>query len=119
MNQPRYYRNKVNIVIVLSIIYVGLLVLFVGLIVLMNKNKAIEYSKAKKVLGKEISQLDYDIVDAKRKLDQLMDSARVMPKLESMQSPLKRIDPKDDHVIYLPDVKNNDLKKNINEGGAK
>jgi len=92
------YRNSIGLPVLTAVFIVCGAVLLVALSVVVNKNRITALAEQQRQVEQEMKLLNYEIVNLDRKIDQLLDGARVQPILQAKGTWLQMINP-DAHVI--------------------
>lgn len=95
------YRNSIGLPAVTVVLILCGVVLLAALSVVFNKNRVAAQAEEQRQLEQEMKLLNFEIVSLERKIDQLLDSARVQPILQAKGTWLQKISPDANVIIQL------------------
>ena len=98
------YRNAIGLPVLTAVLIVCSAVLVVALSVVVNKNRITALAEQQRQVEQEMKLLNFEIVSLDRKIDQLLDGARVQPLLESKGTWLQKINPDAQVIIHLKPI---------------
>jgi cell division protein FtsB len=98
------YRNAIGLPVLTAFFIVCSAVLLVALSVVVNKNRITALAEQQRQVEQEMKLLNFEIVSLDRKIDQLLDGARVQPLLESKGTWLQKINPDAQVIIHLKSI---------------
>ena len=98
------YRNAIGLPVLTAVLIVCSAVLLVALSVVVNKNRITALAEQQRQVEQEMKLLNFEIVSLDRKIDQLLDGARVQPLLESKGTWLQKINPDAQVIIHLKPI---------------
>lgn len=94
------YRNSIGLPVLTAVLVICGAVLLIALSVVVNKNRITALAEQQRQVEQESKLLGFEIVNLERKIDQLLDGARVQPILQSRGTWLQRINP--DTRVIIP-----------------
>ena len=98
------YRNAIGLPILTAVLIICSAVLLVALSVVVNKNRITALAEQQRQVEQEMKLLNFEIVSLDRKIDQLLDGARVQPLLEAKGTWLQKINPDARVIIHLKPI---------------
>lgn len=98
------YRNKIGLPLVTVVLVVCGFVLVAALSVVVNKNRIAALAEQQRLVEQETRLLDIEITSLERKIDQMLDGARVQPLLQAKGTWLQKISPQTRSIIRLKPV---------------
>jgi hypothetical protein len=98
------YRNAIGLPMLTAFLIVCSAVLLVALSVVVNKNRITALAEQQRQIEQEVKLLNFEMVSLDRKIDQLLDGARVQPLLESKGTWLQKINPDARVIIHLKPI---------------
>jgi hypothetical protein len=98
------YRNKIGLPVVTAVLVICAAVLLAALSVVVNKNRIAALAEQQRLVEQETRLLDIEITSLERKIDQMLDGARVQPLLQAKGTWLQKINPQTRSIIRLKPV---------------
>jgi hypothetical protein len=98
------YRNSIGLPVLTAVLIVCSAILLVALSVVVNKNRITALAEQQRQVDQEMKLLSFELVSLERKIDQLLDSARVQPLLQSKGTWLQKISPDAQTIIHLKPI---------------
>lgn len=98
------YRNKIGLPVVTAVLVICAAVLLAALSVVVNKNRIAALAEQQRLVEQETKLLDIEITSLERKIDQMLDGARVQPLLQAKGTWLQKINPQTRSIIRLKPV---------------
>ena len=98
------YRNSIGLPVLTAVLIVSGTVLLVALSVVVNKNRITALAEQQRQVDQEMKLLNFEVVSLERKIDQLLDGARVQPILQSKGTWLQKISPDANAIIHLKPI---------------
>lgn len=98
------YRNKIGLPVVAAVLVICVAVLLAALSVVVNKNRIAALAEQQRLVEQETRLLDIEITSLERKIDQMLDGARVQPQLQAKGTWLQKINPQTRSIIRLKPV---------------
>ncbi len=98
------YRNSIGLPVLTAVLIVCSAILLVALSVVVNKNRITALAEQQRQVDQEMKLLNFELVSLERKIDQLLDSARVQPILQSKGTWLQKISPDAQAIIHLKPI---------------
>ena len=98
------YRNKIGLPVVAAVLVICVAVLLAALSVVVNKNRIAALAEQQRQVEQETRLLDIEITSLERKIDQMLDGARVQPLLQAKGTWLQKINPQTRSIIRLKPV---------------
>ena len=98
------YRNKIGLPVVAAVLVICVAVLLAALSVVVNKNRIAALAEQQRLVEQETRLLDIEITSLERKIDQMLDGARVQPLLQAKGTWLQKINPQTRSIIRLKPV---------------
>jgi Mlc titration factor MtfA (ptsG expression regulator) len=95
------YRNQIGLptlTVVLMVCGIGLLA---ALSIVVNKNRDASLAEQQRQIEQDKKLIQLEIISLERKMDQLLDGARVQPLLQAKSTWLQKIHAEDKPFIYL------------------
>jgi hypothetical protein len=98
------YRNKIGLPVLTAVLVICAAVLLAALSVVVNKNRIAALAEQQRLVEQETKLLDIEITSLERKIDQMLDGARVQPLLQAKGTWLQKINPQTRSIIRLKPV---------------
>jgi hypothetical protein len=98
------YRNKIGLPVLTAVLVICAAVLLAALSVVVNKNRIAALAEQQRLVEQETRLLDIEITSLERKIDQMLDGARVQPLLQAKGTWLQKINPQTRSIIRLKPV---------------
>jgi cell division protein FtsB len=98
------YRNSIGLPVLTAVLIVCCAILLAALSVVVNKNRITALAEQQRQVDQEMKLLNFEIVSLERKIDQLLDGARVQPLLQSKGTWLQKINPDAKAIIHLKPI---------------
>jgi len=98
------YRNAIGLPMLTAVLIICGAVLLAALSVVVNKNRIIALAEEQRQVEQEMKLLNYEIVSLERKIDQMLDGARVQPILQAKGTWLQKINPEAKAIIHLKPI---------------
>ncbi len=98
------YRNKIGLPVLAAVLVICVAVLLAALSVVVNKNRIAALAEQQRQVEQETRLLDIEITSLERKIDQMLDGARVQPLLQAKGTWLQKINPQTRSIIRLKPV---------------
>ncbi len=98
------YRNKIGLPVIAAVLVICVAVLLAALSVVVNKNRIAALAEQQRLVEQETKLLDIEITSLERKIDQMLDGARVQPQLQAKGTWLQKINPQTRSMIRLNPV---------------
>lgn len=98
------YRNKIGLPVIAAVLVICVAVLLAALSVVVNKNRIAALAEQQRQVEQETRLLDIEITSLERKIDQMLDGARVQPLLQAKGTWLQKINPQTRSIIRLKPV---------------
>ncbi len=98
------YRNSIGLPALTAVFIICGAVLLIALSVVVNKNRVTALAEQQRQVEQEMKLVSFEIVNLERKIDQLLDGARVQPILQSKGTWLQRINPEARAIIHLKPI---------------
>ncbi len=98
------YRNSIGLPVLTAVLIVCGAILLAALSVVVNKNRITALAEQQRQVDQEMKLLNFEIVSLERKIDQLLDGARVQPILQSKGTWLQKISPDAKAIIHLKPI---------------
>ena len=98
------YRNKIGLPVIAAVLVICVAVLLAALSVVVNKNRIAALAEQQRLVEQETKLLDIEITSLERKIDQMLDGARVQPLLQAKGTWLQKINPQTRSIIRLKPV---------------
>ena len=98
------YRNSIGLPVLTAVLIVCGAILLAALSVVVNKNRITALAEQQRQVDQEMKLLNFEIVSLERKIDQLLDGARVQPILQSKGTWLQKISPDAKAIIHLQPI---------------
>lgn len=98
------YRNAVGLPVLTAVFILCGAVLLAALSVVVNKNRITALAEQQRQVEQEMKLLNFEIVSLGRKIDLLLDGARVQPILQSKGTWLQKLSPDARAIIHLKPI---------------
>ena len=98
------YRNSIGLPGLTAVLIVCSAILLVALSVVVNKNRITALAEQQRQVDQEMKLLNFELVSLERKIDQLLDGARVQPLLQAKGTWLQKISPDAKAIIHLKPI---------------
>lgn len=98
------YRNSIGLPVLTAVLIVCGAILLAALSVVVNKNRITALAEQQRQVDQEKKLLNFEIVSLERKIDQLLDGARVQPILQSKGTWLQKISSDAKAIIHLKPI---------------
>ncbi len=98
------YRNSIGLPVLTGVLIVCSAILLVALSVVVNKNRITALAEQQRQVDQEMKLLNFELVSLERKIDQLLDGARVQPLLQAKGTWLQKISPDAKAIIHLKPI---------------
>jgi hypothetical protein len=104
MRKTNHYRNAIGLPVLTAVLIICGAVLLAALSVVINKNRVTAIAEEQRQVEQEMKLLNLEIVSLTRRIDQLLDGARVQPLLQAKGTWLHKINPDGRAIIHLKPV---------------
>lgn len=101
LTKKNYYRNAIGLPMLTTILVICGAMLLAALSVVINKNRISALAEQQRQVEQEKKLLNFEIVSLTRRIDQLLDGARVQPLLQAKGTWLQKINPDARAIIHL------------------
>jgi cell division protein FtsB len=101
LNKKNQYRNAIGLPMLTTVLVLCCAVLLAALSVVINKNRVSALAEQQRQVEQEMKLLNFEIVSLTRRIDQLLDGARVQPLLQAKGTWLQKINPDARAIIHL------------------
>lgn len=98
------YRNSIGLPVLTAVLIICGAILLAALSVVVNKNRITALAEQQRQVDQEMKLLNFEIVSLERKIDQLLDGARVQPILQAKGTWLQKISPDAHAIIHLKPI---------------
>ncbi|MBB5037070.1 hypothetical protein [Prosthecobacter dejongeii] len=98
------YRNTIGLPVLTAVLILCGAVLLAALSVVVNKNRITALAEQQRQVEQEMKLLNFEIVSLGRKVDLLLDGARVQPILQSKGTWLQKLSPDARAIIHLKPI---------------
>ncbi len=98
------YRNKIGLPLVTVVLVVCGFVLVAALSVVVNKNRIATLAEQQRQVEQDMRLLNIEITNLERKIDQMLDGAKVQPILQAKGTWLQKINPQTRSIIRLKPI---------------
>lgn len=98
------YRNKIGLPVLTAVLVICAAVLLAALSVVVNKNRIASLAEQQRLVEQESKLLDIEITSLERKIDRMLDGARVQPALQAKGTWLQKINPQTRSIIRLKPI---------------
>ena len=101
LRKRNQYRNAIGLPLLTAVLIICGAVLLAALSVVINKNRITALAEQQRQVEQEMKLLNLEIVSLTRRIDQLLDGARVQPLLQAKGTWLQKINPDGRAILYL------------------
>jgi len=101
LNKKNQYRNAIGLPVLTAVLILCGAILLAALSVVINKNRISALAEQQRQVEQEMKLLNFEIVSLTRRIDQLLDGARVQPLLQAKGTWLQKINPDARAIIHL------------------
>ncbi len=101
LRKRNQYRNVIGLPVLTAVLIICAAVLLAALSVVINKNRITALAEQQRQVEQEMKLLNIEIVNLTRRIDQLLDGARVQPLLQAKGTWLQKINPDARAIIHL------------------
>jgi hypothetical protein len=101
LRKRNQYRNAIGLPVLTAVLIICGAVLLAALSVVINKNRITALAEQQRQVEQEMKLLNLEVVSLTRRIDQLLDGARVQPLLQEKGTWLQKINPDGRAIIYL------------------
>ncbi|TDU64239.1 hypothetical protein EI77_04125 [Prosthecobacter fusiformis] len=98
------YRNSIGLPLLTAVLVICSAVLLAALSVVVNKNRITALAEQQRQVEQEMKLLNFEIVSLGRKIDLLLDGARVQPILQAKGTWLQKLSPDARAIIQLKPI---------------
>lgn len=98
------YRNTIGLPVLTAVLILCGAVLLAALSVVVNKNRITALAEQQRQVEQEMKLLNFEIVSLGRKVDLLLDGARVQPILQAKGTWLQKLSPDARAIIHLKPI---------------
>ena len=102
--KKNHYRNKIGLPVLLVALILCAAVLLVALSVVVNKNRIATLAEQQRLVEQDMKLLKIEITNLERKIDQMLDGAKVQPILQAKGTWLQKINPQTNSIIQLKPI---------------
>jgi cell division protein FtsB len=101
LRKRNHYRNRIGLPVLTAVLVICAALLLAALSVVVNKNRITAMGEQQRQVEQEMKLLNLEIMNLSRRIDQLLDGARVQPLLQAKGTWLQKINPDGRAIIYL------------------
>jgi len=98
------YRNSIGLPVITAVLILCAAVLLAALSVVVNKNRVSALAEQQRQVEQEMRLLNIEITNLERKIDQMLDGAKVQPILQAKGTWLQKLNPQTRSIIYLKPI---------------
>ncbi|GEP42309.1 hypothetical protein BGE01nite_16000 [Brevifollis gellanilyticus] len=98
------YRNTIGLPVITAVLIVCAAVLLAALSVVVNKNRVAALAEQQRQVEQEMRLLNIEITNLERKIDQMLDGAKVQPILQAKGTWLQKLNPQTRSIIHLKPI---------------
>lgn len=98
------YRTSIGLPLITAMLIVCAAVLLAALSVVVNKNRVSALAEQQRQVEQEMRLLNIEITSLERKIDQMLDGAKVQPILQAKGTWLQKLNPQTHSIIYLKPI---------------
>ncbi|MES2594924.1 MAG: hypothetical protein V4662_06300 [Verrucomicrobiota bacterium] len=98
------YRNTIGLPVITAVLIVCAAVLLAALSVVVNKNRVSALAEQQRQVEQEMRLLGIEITNLERKIDQMLDGAKVQPILAANNTWLQKLNPQNRSIIHLKPI---------------
>lgn len=99
-----HYRNKIGLPVIAAALVICIAVLLAALSIVVNKNRIATMAEQQRQVEQEMRLLNIEITNLERKIDQMLDGAKVQPILQAKGTWLQKINPQTRSIIRLKPI---------------
>ncbi|MDZ4289527.1 MAG: hypothetical protein U0984_16295 [Prosthecobacter sp.] len=101
LRKRNQYRNVIGLPVLTAVLVLCGAVLLAALSVVINKNRITALAEQQRQVEQEMKLLNFEKISLMRRIDQLLDGARVQPLLQAKGTWLQKISPDARAIIHL------------------
>ena len=105
LRKGNQYRNTIGLPVLTAVLLICGAVLLAALSVVINKNRISALAEEQRQVEQEMKLVNFEIVSLNRRIDQLLDGARVQPLLQAKGTWLQKISPDARAIINLKPIR--------------